>query len=385
MNYELPLISTSEFKIIFNLVNLSFLNDSIIMICKILIYCLLILTFINCKTLEIDKQMYNGLRNGLYANIKTSKGNMLVKFFDQESPVTVANFIGLAEGTIPNDAKKPGEPFYDGIIFHRVIKDFMIQTGDPQGTGMGGPGYRFEDEKNDLKHIGTGILSMANSGPNTNGSQFFITEVPTPWLDGKHTIFGEVIKGLETVNIIARVKTGAQDKPIDPVIIEKVSIITKGEEYKNYDAAQFFKDNKDLIFNRNKKYLEEKQKVINAKLDELKLNMIQTSSGLFYKIDEKGSGAKAKSGDTVSVHYEGSLVNGNVFDSSFARNEPIEFPLGRGMVIKGWEEGISLLNEGDKATFLIPPSLGYGAQGAGGGVIPPNAWLIFKVELVKAK
>ncbi|MCO6564239.1 MAG: peptidylprolyl isomerase [Apibacter sp.] len=355
------------------------------MICKILIYCLLILTFINCKTLEIDKQMYNGLRNGLYANIKTSKGNMLVKFFDQESPVTVANFIGLAEGTIPNDAKKPGEPFYDGIIFHRVIKDFMIQTGDPQGTGMGGPGYRFEDEKNDLKHIGTGILSMANSGPNTNGSQFFITEVPTPWLDGKHTIFGEVIKGLETVNIIARVKTGAQDKPIDPVIIEKVSIITKGEEYKNYDAAQFFKDNKDLIFNRNKKYLEEKQKVINAKLDELKLNMIQTSSGLFYKIDEKGSGAKAKSGDTVSVHYEGSLVNGNVFDSSFARNEPIEFPLGRGMVIKGWEEGISLLNEGDKATFLIPPSLGYGAQGAGGGVIPPNAWLIFKVELVKAK
>lgn len=385
MTYELPLISTSEFKIIFNLVNLSFLNDSIIMICKILIYCLLILTFINCKTLEIDKQMYNGLRNGLYANIKTSKGNMLVKFFDQESPVTVANFIGLAEGTIPNDAKKPGEPFYDGIIFHRVIKDFMIQTGDPQGTGMGGPGYRFEDEKNDLKHIGTGILSMANSGPNTNGSQFFITEVPTPWLDGKHTIFGEVIKGLETVNIIARVKTGAQDKPIDPVIIEKVSIITKGEEYKNYDAAQFFKDNKDLISNRNKKYLEEKQKVINAKLDELKLNMIQTSSGLFYKIDEKGSGAKAKSGDTVSVHYEGSLVNGNVFDSSFARNEPIEFPLGRGMVIKGWEEGISLLNEGDKATFLIPPSLGYGAQGAGGGVIPPNAWLIFKVELVKAK
>ncbi|CVK16769.1 Peptidyl-prolyl cis-trans isomerase (rotamase)-cyclophilin family [Apibacter mensalis] len=385
MNYELPLISTSEFKIIFNLVNLSFLNDSIIMICKILIYCLLILTFINCKTLEIDKQMYNGLRNGLYANIKTSKGNMLVKFFDQESPVTVANFIGLAEGTIPNDAKKPGEPFYDGIIFHRVIKDFMIQTGDPQGTGMGGPGYRFEDEKNDLKHIGTGILSMANSGPNTNGSQFFITEVPTPWLDGKHTIFGEVIKGLETVNIIARVKTGAQDKPIDPVIIEKVSIITKGDEYKNYDAAQFFKDNKDLISNRNKKYLEEKQKVINAKLDELKLNMIQTSSGLFYKIDEKGSGAKAKSGDTVSVHYEGSLVNGNVFDSSFARNEPIEFPLGRGMVIKGWEEGISLLNEGDKATFLIPPSLGYGAQGAGGGVIPPNAWLIFKVELVKAK
>lgn len=385
MAEEFPFLSTLKHKILINLVNLSFLNNSIHKIHKIVLYCLLILTFINCKTLEIDKQTYDGLQSGLYANIKTNKGDMLVKFFDHESPVTVANFIGLAEGKIPNDAKKPGEPFYDGIIFHRVIKDFMIQTGDPQGTGMGGPGYRFEDEKNDLKHTGTGILSMANSGPNTNGSQFFITEVPTPWLDGRHTIFGEVIKGLETVNVIASVKTGAQDKPIDPVIMEKVSIITKGDEYKNYDAAQFFKDNKDLISERNKKYLEEKQKQIAAKLDELKADMTETPSGLFYKINEKGSGAKAKSGDTVSVHYEGSLANGSVFDSSFARNEPIEFPLGKGMVIKGWEEGISLLNEGDKATFLIPPSLGYGAQGAGGGVIPPNAWLIFKVELVKAK
>ena len=385
MSIQSLLLTTLQLKIRFKLVNLNFLNINTIMINKFIMYCLLILTFLNCKTLEIDKQTYDGLGNGLYANIKTNKGDMLVKFFDHESPVTVANFIGLAEGKIPNDTKKLGEPFYDGIIFHRVIKNFMIQTGDPQGTGMGGPGYRFEDEKNDLKHTGTGILSMANSGPNTNGSQFFITEVPTPWLDGRHTIFGEIIKGLDTVSSIANVKTGAQDKPVEPVIMEKVSIITKGDEYKNYNAAQFFNDNKDLISERNKKYLEEKQKLIAAKLDELKVSMTQTESGLFYKIDEKGSGAKAKSGDIVSVHYEGSLANGNIFDSSFARNEPIEFPLGRGMVIKGWEEGISLLNEGDKATFLIPPSLGYGAQGAGGGVIPPNAWLIFKVELIKAK
>ncbi|MDR2122105.1 MAG: peptidylprolyl isomerase [Flavobacteriaceae bacterium] len=345
----------------------------------------LILTLINCKTLEIDKQTYDSLENGLYANIKTTKGDLLVKFFDHESPVTVANFIGLAEGKIPNDAKKSGTPFYDGIIFHRVIKNFMIQTGDPQGTGMGGPGYRFEDEKNDLKHTGAGILSMANSGPNTNGSQFFITEVPTPWLDGRHTIFGKVVKGLEIIDTIAGVQTGAQDKPVEPVIMEKVSIIAKGEEYKDYDAAKFFEENKNLISERNKKYLEEKEKSAAAKLEELKAEMTQTSTGLFYKITEKGTGAQAKSGDTVSVHYEGALTNGNVFDSSFARNEPIEFPLGRGMVIKGWEEGISLLHEGDKATFLIPPALGYGAQGAGGGIIPPNAWLVFKVELIKAK
>ncbi|MDR1877099.1 MAG: peptidylprolyl isomerase [Flavobacteriaceae bacterium] len=355
------------------------------MIRKIIIFSLLILTLLNCKTLEIDKQTYESIENGLYANIRTTKGDILVKFFDNESPVTVANFIGLAEGKIPNNVKKSGTPFYDGIIFHRVIKDFMIQTGDPQGTGTGGPGYRFEDEKNDLKHTEAGILSMANSGPNTNGSQFFITEVPTPWLDGRHTIFGKVIKGLDVVNTIAGVRTGAHDKPTEPVIMEKVSIITKGDEYKNYNAAKFFEENKALISERNKKHTEEKERLAVAKLEELKADMQQTPNGLFYKITEKGTGEQAKAGDTVSVHYEGSLTNGNVFDSSFARNEPIEFPLGKGMVIKGWEEGIALLHEGDKAVLLIPPTLGYGAQGAGGGVIPPNAWLLFKVELIKVK
>lgn len=352
---------------------------------KKILFFSLVLTLINCKTLEIDKQTYEGLENGLYANIKTTQGDMLIKFYDKESPVTVSNFIGLAEGKIQNSAKKTGVPFYDGIIFHRVIKDFMIQTGDPQGTGMGGPGYRFEDEKNDLKHSGIGVLSMANSGPNTNGSQFFITEVPTPWLDGRHTIFGQVIKGDDVVSKIANIPTGAQDKPLTPVIIEKVSIITKGEDYKNYDAAKFFQDNKDLISERNKEYLENKEKLEAVQLESLKKDMQQTPSGLFYKITEKGNGSQAKKGDTVSVHYEGSLTNGNVFDSSFARNEPIEFPLGKGMVIQGWDEGISLLHEGDKATFLIPPALGYGSQGAGGGVIPPNAWLLFNVELIKAK
>lgn len=174
------------------------------------------------KKMNVDKETYESLKDGLYANLQTSKGNMLVKFEDEKSPITVANFVGLAEGKIENKAKKKGEPYYDGTVFHRVIKDFMIQGGDPKGTGMGDPGYKFDDEKNDLKHKGKGILSMANSGPNTNGSQFFITHVATPWLDGRHTVFGEVIKGENVVDSIASVKTGAQDKPLTPVVLEKV-------------------------------------------------------------------------------------------------------------------------------------------------------------------
>lgn len=335
--------------------------------------------------MEIDKNIYGSLENGLYADIKTTKGEMIVKFHDKESPVTVANFIGLAEGNIPNTAKSKGIPFYDGIIFHRIIKDFMIQSGDPQGTGMGGPGYRFDDEKNDLKHSGSGILSMANSGPNTNGSQFFITEVPTPWLDGKHTVFGTIIDGTDIVSHISEAEAGAHDKPKTPIVIEKIAIIKKGEEYQNYDAARFFEENKNLIQERNKKFLEEKEKQENITLEKLKAEMKQIPSGLFYQILEQGNGGLPKIGDVVSVHYEGSLTNGNVFDSSYSRNEPIEFPLGKGRVIKGWDEGIALLHEGDKARFLIPPALGYGTYGAGDGIIPPNAWLLFDVELVKAK
>ncbi|MDO4225038.1 MAG: peptidylprolyl isomerase, partial [Bergeyella zoohelcum] len=179
--------------------------------------------------MNVDKTLYESLENGLYANLQTSKGSMLVKFEDKKSPVTVANFIGLAEGKIENKAKKKGEPYYDGTKFHRVIENFMIQGGDPQGTGMGDPGYKFEDEKNDLKHTGKGILSMANSGPNTNGSQFFITQVATPWLDGKHTIFGKVVDGEEVIDTIAAVEKLPGDKPKVDVVLEKVSVFGKGD------------------------------------------------------------------------------------------------------------------------------------------------------------
>lgn len=336
---------------------------------------------LNCKPIykkmNIDKAFYESLPNGVYAKMQTTKGEMIIQFFDKDAPVTVANFVGLAQGKIENTAKKAGEPYYDGIIFHRVIKDFMIQGGDPTGTGMGDPGYKFDDEKNDLRHEGKGFLSMANSGPNTNGSQFFITEVATPWLDGRHTIFGKVIQGLETIDTIANVEKGAQDKPKEDIVIEKVEIFTKGEEYQNYDAAKIFAEGKENIYENNKKREEQK-------FETIKQGMSQTESGLFYKITKQGSGKQAEKGNVVAVHYSGRLVSGSEFDNSFRRGQPIEFPVGIGQVIKGWDEGILLLKEGDAATFLIPPDLGYGARGAG-GVIPPNAWLIFDVELVKVK
>ncbi|MCX8532474.1 peptidylprolyl isomerase [Chryseobacterium luquanense] len=332
--------------------------------------------------MNVDKETYEGLKDGLYANIQTTKGNLIVKFEDKKSPVTVANFVGLAEGKIDNKSKAKGVPFYDGTIFHRVIKDFMIQGGDPKGTGTGDPGYKFEDEKNDLKHTGKGILSMANSGPNTNGSQFFITEVATPWLDGRHTIFGSVVSGTETIDAIAAVEKGAQDKPKTDIVLEKVSIFSKGDEYKNYDAAKTFNEGKDKIAANNKAMAEKAEAEAKKALEELKAGMQVTESGLYYKITKKTDGKSAKAGDNVQVHYAGKLTNGTEFDSSFKRNEPLEFPVGTGRVIKGWDEGILLLKEGETATLLIPPAMGYGANGAG-GVIPPNAWLIFDVELVK--
>lgn len=356
---------------------------------KILLLTIAIITLINCtpiyKKMNIDKDFYNGLQDGIYAKMETSKGELIIQFFDQDAPVTVANFVGLAQGTIENKAKAKGVPYYDGIVFHRVIKNFMIQGGDPQGTGMGDPGYKFDDEKNDLKHEGKGYLSMANSGPNTNGSQFFITEVPTPWLDGRHTIFGKVIKGEDVIDAIANSETGAQDRPKEEIKIVKVTVFTKGDAYEKYDAAKIFNEGKAKIQENNKAYIAKQEAEAAKKLEDLKTGMTTTASGLLYKITKSNPEGKApKAGDMVSVHYAGKLTNGQEFDNSFKRGEPIEIPIGVGQVIKGWDEGIQLLKEGEAATLLIPSELGYGTRGAG-GVIPPNAWLIFDVELVKVK
>ena len=308
------------------------------------------------------------MQDGIYAKFNTSKGEILVKLTHDKTPGTVGNFVALAEGKMDNTAKAEGEPYYNGLKFHRVIPDFMVQGGCPQGTGTGDAGYKFDDEfHSELTHSGPGVLSMANSGPGTNGSQFFITHIATPWLDNKHTVFGHVAEGQEIVDAIAQGDS-----------IESLEIVKVGEEAEKWDALKAFKTFKNSGETR---LADEKAKQA-AELDKVAAGFDSTTSGLRYKIIQKGDGDKAEAGKNVSVHYEGSLLSGQVFDSSYRRNEPIGFQLGVGQVIKGWDEGISLLQVGDKARFVIPSDLGYGNAGAG-GVIPPNATLIFDVELMK--
>jgi peptidyl-prolyl cis-trans isomerase A (cyclophilin A) len=310
------------------------------------------------------------MEHGIYAKFNTSKGAIVVKLTHDLTPGTVGNFVGLAEGQLENTVKPMGTPYYDGLKFHRVIPDFMIQGGCPQGIGSGGPGYSFDDEFHpSLKHDKPGVLSMANSGPASNGSQFFITHVPTNWLDNKHTVFGHVIEGQDVVDAVAQGD-----------LIETIEIIREGDEAKKWNAIEAFR-----VFEgaRAKKEAEARAAAEEA-MEKLAAGFDKTASGLRYKMIQKGSGKKAENGKTVSVHYSGSLENGKVFDSSYSRKKPIEFPLGMGNVIEGWDEGIALLQVGDKARFVIPSHLGYGSRGAG-GVIPPNATLIFDVELMDVK
>lgn len=315
-------------------------------------------------------QKFNQMENGLYAKFFTSKGTITVSLEYTKTPGTVGNFVALAKGDLENSIKKQGDPYYDGLKFHRVIPDFMIQGGCPQGTGTGNPGYQFDDEFHpDLKHDAAGILSMANAGPGTNGSQFFITHVPTPWLDGKHSVFGKTIDGQSVVDSIVQGDT-----------LERIEIIAEGDNAMAFNAIEAFRSFEGA---RDKRLAEEKA-AIEAELESLGAGFEKTSSGLRYQILQKGDGEKAQKNKTVSVHYKGQLSDGTVFDSSYKRNQPIEFSLGMGQVIRGWDEGVALLKVGDKARFVIPSHLAYGSRGAG-GVIPPNANLIFDVELMSVK
>ena len=307
------------------------------------------------------------MKEGIFAHFKTEKGNIKIQLTYDKTPGTVGNFVGLTEGSLENKVSLNGEPYYDGLKFHRVIPDFMIQGGCPNGTGMGGPGYQFDDEFHpDLKHDRPGILSMANSGPGSNGSQFFITHTSTPWLDGKHTVFGHLVEGQEVVDSIA------QGDAIQKITIERV-----GADAKAWDANSAF----DVFVNEKEARLKALRDAAENELDELTEGMDRTDSGLFYEITRKGFGNLPPKGCNVSVHYRGMMPDGTIFDSSYKRNEPISFPLGKGRVIKGWDEGIALLKKGSVAKLVIPSELAYGSIGVD-GVIPPDATLIFEVELV---
>ncbi len=368
-------------------------------------------------TATVKKPTTVSANDGIFAEIETAKGKILIQLEYQKTPITVANFISLAEGTntFVTDEKLKGKHFFDGLKFHRVIADFMIQGGDPQGNGSGGPGYAFKDEFTDAKFDKAGILAMANSGPKTNGSQFFITHKETAWLTGKHTIFGYVITGQDVVNKIA------QDD-----VINKITIVRKGADAKKFDAAKTFADymvNKAgddaneaaMAAENNKKQAEfeaQRKAEYNAKfgsviaakakyLNDTKATAIETTSGLKYKIIKAGAGKKPVEGTNVYINYAGYLEDGSLFDSSIEnvnkeygkydenrakQNGYQPFPFAYGKkdgLIPGFIEALNLMNFGDTMLVYIPSKLGYGERGAG-NVIPPNANIIFEIEMLEA-
>ena len=227
------------------------------------------------------------MQDGLYAKLNTSKGTILIALEFKKTPGTVGNFVALAEGDLENSVKPQGTPYYDGLKFHRVIPDFMIQGGCPQGSGTGNPGYKFDDEFHpELKHDTPGILSMANAGPGTNGSQFFITHIETPWLDNKHTVFGKVQEGQDVVDMIAQ-----ED------VINTLEILRVGNEAEQFNAIEAFRT---FEGSREQRLVEENAEK-EALLDKVAAGFESTESGLRYQIIQKGTGEMAVKGKTVSV------------------------------------------------------------------------------------
>ena len=310
--------------------------------------------------------------DGLYAEMHTSKGMIVLRLAYEEAPMTVVNFVGLAEGT--KDSNKPaGTPFYDGLTFHRVVANFMIQGGDPQGSGRGGPGYSFPDEFHPaLRHDGPGVLSMANAGPNTNGSQFFITHKATPWLDGKHAVFGRVVQGQDVVDAIEQGD-----------MLETLTIVRVGDAARAFKADQAAFDSMiAAITAAEEAQAREEYDAAMAVLEEAYPGQMQTTeSGLMYIVVQAGEGPKPQAGTRIRAHYTGKFLSGRVFDSSVQRGEPFEFEVGMGRVIKGWDEALQDMRKGEKRILVIPGHLGYGERGYP-PVIPPHATLVFDVELV---
>ncbi|MDI1255197.1 MAG: peptidylprolyl isomerase [Flavobacterium sp.] len=374
---------------------------------KLILLFALAISFFSCKDDHSD------LPDGLYAVIETVKGTIIVQLEYEKTPITVANFVTLAEGknTFVKEEYK-GRPFYDGLKFHRVISNFMIQGGDPEGTGAGDTGYKFKNEITDLKHDKPGILSMANSGPNTNSSQFFITHLPTEWLDGKHTVFGHVVgNGMETVNKIVQ----------DDGIIS-VKIVRNGESAKKFDAVKTFNNyytveaenqkKQAVVESENEKllaaaeaekkaeYLKKYKKVIDEKttfFKTAKSSGSETKTGLIYKIIKQGAGRKPEYGQNIFIWYAGYFEDGTLLDSNIADVNkkygkydeqraiqkgyaPMAFQAGNKQdMIPGFIEGVEKLSIGDKAVFFIPSYLAWGE--AGYGAVKPNTNVVFEIEI----
>ena len=309
------------------------------------------------------------LDDGIYAHLQTNKGKITVELAYKKAPLTVTNFISLAEGT-KQSIKDLGTPYYDGLTFHRVIDEFMIQGGDPKGNGTGGPGYMFADEFSDLLHDRPGILSMANSGPNTNGSQFFITHVPTPWLDGKHSVFGSVIEGMDVVNAIN------QGDFIETVKIERI-----GEEANQFVAnedsfnALVSKANEAIIAQQKLRQMEFESYVSSNFPDATKDEL-----GYFTTITKQGNGSIPIDGQIVTVDIALSANSGEVMRPP---GTPLPFPLGTGEIISIIETNVQKMSIGEERTAIATYESVFG--NAPSGNIPQDAFLIFDLILISAE
>ena len=346
---------------------------------------------------------YPELEDGMYAEFNTSMGPIVAELYFEETPMTVASFVSLAEGTSKMaDSTYKGKKYYDGIIFHRVIDGFMIQGGDPTGTGSGGPGYKYPDEFVDsLSHDSKGVLSMANAGPGTNGSQFFITLAPVQQLDGKHTVFGKIVKGQDVVDSIGKTETGPRDRPVKDVVMNEVNIIRKGSAAKNFDAPKTFENElaeMEAEKEEEARKLQEKKDKIVQDFEALEEKADSLDSGLKIYFENKGEGEKPTMGQKVMVVYEGYFEDGTVFDTN---NKELAQEVGiydhrrdtQGMygampmdfspearLIAGFKEGLQQMKVGDQAVIWIPSHLGYGERGYG-RAIPPNTDLIFRLKI----
>ena len=370
---------------------------------KVKLWALLLpLLLVACKSAK-----YPNLKDGLYADIQTNYGDMLAELYYKTTPGTVANFVSLAEGTNTYvvDSLK-GKRYYDGTKSHRVIKNFMLQAGDRTATGEGDPGYKFADEFVDtLRYTRKGQLGMANSGPATNGSQFFITEVATDWLNFRHTIFGQVIQGEDVISKITSVKTGAQDRPVDPVVIKKVEIIRVGKDAQKWDAPKVFDAFMKEQNAKAQKLESQKEKNLALMAEQEAKAVVQPSGIKILKLKE-GNGVKPQIGSDVLVNYAGFLrATGDLFDTNIAEiaKENDAYDAARAAdpqygyipyawkyspevgLIAGFKEALLSMKVGDRIRVFIPSALAYGKQGFGNGVIPPDADLMFEIEIVDAE
>jgi peptidylprolyl isomerase len=318
-----------------------------------------------CTSLEQE------LDKGIYAQIVTERGEIIAELTYKKTPLTVRNFVGLAEGTIAH-SRDESDAFYDGLTFHRVVEDFVIQGGDPQGDGTGGPGYQIPDEFDpSLRHDAAGVLSMANRGPDTGGSQFFITLGPAPWLDDEHSVFGRVVRGMDVVRSIEE-----GDR------IESVNIVRVGAEAKAFETDQQAFD--EALAEARAAEARQQVQAVERQKQQIRSsfpNATKSDSGIYYVIRTEGDGPRPQEGDTVAVHYTGSLLNGMPFESTENREEPVRFTVGRGRVIPGWDRVLMDMREGGSRIAIVPPDLGFGASGAR-GLIPPHAYLVFDVQLI---